>query len=71
MTSIDTTPRQLDALLRAGSLVIVGASADPTRLGGMPIRSLVDGKPIAWQERFEPLEIPAGQKSGIAGDVVF
>lgn len=35
--------RHLDTLLCARSIVIIGASADPTRLGGMPIQSLLDG----------------------------
>lgn len=34
---------RLAPLLDADSIVVVGASADPARLGGMPVRSLLDG----------------------------
>lgn len=40
---IESPGRGLEALLCADSLVIVGASADFSRLGGMPVRSLLDG----------------------------
>ena len=39
-TATRPPPESLDALLRPASVAVIGASNDPTRIGGRPIRYL-------------------------------
>ena len=44
MTNTVPVRRSLDALLRPASVAVIGASNDPTRIGGRPIRYLRDAR---------------------------
>ena len=43
MTEASSRPRGLDALMSPQSVAVIGASDDPTRIGGRPLRYLLDG----------------------------
>jgi hypothetical protein len=47
----------------------IGPLPKPIKIEGYGL--FLDGKLVAYQERFEPLEIQAGTKWSLKGDVVF